>query len=46
MKLKMESNREEIKDMADVTNVTVVVLVLLVCLMELLGGRIVKKSTH
>ena len=34
------------RNMADVTNVTVVVLVLLVCLMELLGGRIVKKSTH
>ena len=34
------------RNMADVTNVTVVVLVLLVCLMELLGGRIVKKNTH
>lgn len=34
------------RNMTDVTNVTVIVLVILVCIMEFIGGRIVKKSTH
>lgn len=34
------------RNMTDVTNVTVIVLVLLVCIMEFIGGRVVKKSTH
>ena len=34
------------RNMADVTNVTVIVLVILVCMMELLGGRVVRKNTH
>lgn len=34
------------RNMTDVTNVTVVVLVILVCIMEFIGGRVVKRSTH
>lgn len=34
------------RNWADVTNVTVLILVLLVCVMELIGGRIVKRNTH
>ena len=34
------------RNMADITNVTVLVLVLIVCVIELVGGRIVKKNTH
>lgn len=34
------------RNMTDITNVTVFVLVLLVCIIEFLGGRVVKKTTH
>ena len=34
------------RNMADITNVTVFVLVLLVCIIEFVGGRVVKKTTH
>lgn len=34
------------RNMTDVTNATVVVLVILVCIMEFIGGRVVKRSTH
>lgn len=34
------------RNWADVTNVTVVLLVVIVCIIEFIGGRVVRKTTH
>lgn len=34
------------RNMEDVTNVTVLILVIIVCLIELVGGRVVRRNTH
>ncbi|WP_325213966.1 ABC transporter permease subunit, partial [Oscillibacter sp.] len=34
------------RNWGDVTNVTVVLLVLIVCVIEFIGGRVVRKTTH